>query len=127
MMFINNTVITSVKQSKRQSYNLTCFKCQLSSPQPYINNKNVQEIRNKYKVHEQDTGSPEYQIAALSARISYMTEHVKKNPKDFSSTRGLIAMVNARKRLLRYLRNENKDRFFKICLALNIRIQQNQL
>ncbi|AAK39926.1 plastidal 30S ribosomal protein S15 (nucleomorph) [Guillardia theta] len=126
-MFINYSIQTTLKQSNKKQINFKNLKCQLSSPQPYINNKNVQEIRNKYKIHEKDTGSPEYQIAALSARISYMTEHVKKNPKDFSSTRGLISMVNARKRLLKYLRNEDKDRFFKICIALNIRIQQNQL
>ena len=100
--------------------------CQLASPQPYINSKQVKEVREKYKVHENDTGSPEYQIAALSVRIAYLTAHVKKNPKDFSSTRGLIAMVNARKRLLKYLRTQNKDRFLKICLNLKIRIQKDQ-
>jgi small subunit ribosomal protein S15 len=56
-----------------------------------------------------------------------MTSHVKRNPKDYASTRGLIAMVNARKKLLNYLKKENKDRFLKICVGLNIRIQQNQL
>ncbi len=100
--------------------------CQLSSPQPYINSKQVKEVREKYKVHENDTGSPEYQIAALSVRIAYLTAHVKKNPKDFSSTRGLIGMVNARKKLLKYLRTQNKDRFLKICLNLKIRIQKDQ-
>jgi small subunit ribosomal protein S15 len=100
--------------------------CQLASPQPYINSKQVKEVREKYKIHENDTGSPEYQIAALSVRIAYLTAHVKKNPKDFSSTRGLIAMVNARKKLLKYLRSQNKDRFLKICLSLKIRIQKDQ-
>jgi len=56
-----------------------------------------------------------------------MTEHVKRNPKDYSSTRGLIAMVNARKKLLSYLRKQNKDRFLKVCVGLNIRIAKNQL
>jgi len=55
-----------------------------------------------------------------------MTAHVKKNPKDFASTRGLIAMVSARKKLLKYLRTQNKDRFLKICLNLKIRIQKDQ-
>jgi len=77
-------------------------------------------------MHQTDTGSPEYQIAALSVRIAYMTAHVKKNPKDFASTRGLIAMVSARKKLLKYLRSQNKDRFLKICLNLKIRIQKDQ-
>merc|ERR1711934_1031709 len=91
--------------------------------QQTIKSKQIKEVREKYQLHEKDTGSPEYQIAALSVRISYMTAHVKRNPKDFSSTRGLIAMVNARKKLLKYLRKENKDRFLKICVGLNIRIQ----
>ena len=100
--------------------------CQLASPQPYINSKQLKDVREKYKIHDSDTGSPEYQIAALSVRIAYLTAHVKKNPKDFSSTRGLIAMVNARKKLLKYLRSQNKDRFLKICLSLKIRIQKDQ-
>jgi small subunit ribosomal protein S15 len=99
---------------------------QLSAPQPYINSKQIKEVREKYKIHENDTGSPEYQIAALSVRIAYMTAHVKKNPKDYSSTRGLIAMVSARKKLLKYLRTQSKDRFLKICLNLKIRIQKDQ-
>ena len=100
---------------------------QLAPSQPFINSKEIKEVREKYKLHEKDTGSPEYQIAALTVRIAYMTAHVKRNPKDYSSTRGLIAMVNARKKLLAYLRKEDKDRFLKLCLGLNIRIQQSQL
>jgi len=53
-----------------------------------------------------------------------MTVHVKKNPKDYASTRGLIAMVSARKKLLSYLRAQNKDRFLKLCVNLKIRIQK---
>jgi len=56
-----------------------------------------------------------------------MTAHVKKNPKDYASTRGLIAMVSARKKLLSYLRSQNKDRFLKLCVNLKIRIQKSQL
>lgn len=98
---------------------------QISSPQPYINSKQLKEVREKYKTHEKDTGSSEYQIAALSVRIAYMTAHVKKNPKDFSSTRGLIAMVSARKKLLKYLRSQSKERFLNICVNLKIRIQKD--
>ena len=100
---------------------------QLAPSQPFLNSKQIKEVREKYKIHDKDTGSPEYQIAALSVRISYMTSHVKLNPKDYSSTRGLIAMVNARKKLLTYLKQQNKDRFLKVCVGLNIRIQKNQL
>jgi len=98
---------------------------QIASPQPFINSKQIKEVREKYKIHENDTGSSEYQIAALSVRIAYMTAHVKKNPKDFASTRGLIAMVSARKKLLKYLRRQNKERFLNICVNLKIRIQKD--
>jgi len=111
---------------KRVLFNSQLIKSQLVSPQPYVNSKQIKEIREKYKLHDNDTGSPEYQIAALSVRIAYMTVHVKKNPKDYSSTRGLIAMVSARKKLLKYLRKSNKDRFLKLCLSLKIRIQKDQ-
>merc|ERR1712071_530110 len=113
--------LLNIQQTNKNKVGISALCSQLTPNQPFINSKQIKEV------HEKDTGSPEYQIAALSVRISYMTAHVKRNPKDFSSTRGLIAMVNARKKLLKYLRKENKDRFLKICVGLNIRIQQNQL
>jgi len=119
--------LLNIQQVNKNKVGISALCSQLTPNQPFINSKQIKEVREKYQLHEKDTGSPEYQIAALSVRISYMTEHVKRNPKDFSSTRGLIAMVNARKKLLKYLRKENKDRFLKICVGLNIRIQQNQL
>lgn len=120
----NTLILTNnfVKSPKSKKIN---FHAQISSPQPYINSKQIKEVREKYRLHENDTGSPEYQIAALSVRISYMTAHVKKNPKDFSSTRGLIAMVSARKKLLKYLRSQNKERFLNVCVNLKIRIQKD--
>jgi len=119
--------LLNIQQTNKNKMGISALCSQLTPNQPFINSKQIKEVREKYQLHEKDTGSPEYQIAALSVRISYMTAHVKRNPKDFSSTRGLIAMVNARKKLLKYLRKENKDRFLKICVGLNIRIQQNQL
>ncbi|WP_337802032.1 30S ribosomal protein S15, partial [Mitsuokella jalaludinii] len=62
-----------------------------------------QEIMQKYAVHEGDTGSPEVQIAVLSARIDYLTEHLKQHKKDHHSRRGLLKMVGHRRRLLSYL------------------------
>mmetsp|Transcript_321 Transcript_321/g.628 ORF Transcript_321/g.628 Transcript_321/m.628 type:complete len:130 (-) Transcript_321:733-1122(-) len=128
-----NAFVTSPLLSKKnngriqnQKFSVTT-KAQLQAPQPYINSKRIKEVREKYRVHEKDTGSPEYQIAALTVRIEYMTAHVKKNPKDYASTRGLIAMVSARKKLLSYLRSQNKDRFLKLCVNLKIRIQKSQL
>jgi small subunit ribosomal protein S15 len=129
LAFINNNFQGLIQTQKNYRYksgiNTLCS--QLAPSQPFINSKQLKEVREKYRIHEKDTGSAEYQIAALTVRISYMTAHIKRNPKDYASTRGLIAMVNARKKLLKYLRRENKDRFLKICVGLNIRIQQNQL
>ena len=62
-----------------------------------------QEIMQKYAVHEGDTGSPEVQIAVLSARIDYLTEHLKQHKKDHHSRRGLLKMVGHRRRLHSYL------------------------
>jgi len=124
--FIQNTITLKKVISRRTTKNhLTNICAQISSPQPYINSKQIKEVREKYRIHEKDTGSSEYQIAALSVRIAYMTAHIKKNPKDFSSTRGLIAMVSARKKLLKYLRSQNKERFLNICVNLKIRIQKD--
>ena len=61
-----------------------------------------QEIMAKYAVHEGDTGSPEVQIAVLTARIQYLTDHLKEHKKDHHSRRGLLKMVGHRRRLLRY-------------------------
>uniref|UniRef100_UPI003078E819 30S ribosomal protein S15 n=1 Tax=Mitsuokella jalaludinii TaxID=187979 RepID=UPI003078E819 len=61
-----------------------------------------QEIMQKYAVHEGDTGSPEVQIAVLSARIDYLTEHLKQHTKDHHSSRRLLKMVGHRRRLLSY-------------------------
>ena len=123
---LNQGLINSTKISQKK-IGVSSLCAQLAPNQPFINSKQIKEVREKYKLHDKDTGSPEYQIAALTVRISYMTEHVKRNPKDYSSTRGLIAMVNARKKLLSYLRKQNKDRFLKVCVGLNIRIAKNQL
>merc|ERR1711998_138091 len=119
--------LLNIQQTNKNKMGISALCSQLAPNQPFINSKQIKEVREKYKLHDKDTGSPEYQIAALTVRISYMTEHVKRNPKDYSSTRGLIAMVNARKKLLSYLRKQNKDRFLKVCVGLNIRIAKNQL
>lgn len=88
------------------------------------NHQKMRENREKFKVHETDTGSPEYQIASLTSRIAYMTEHLRENPKDFASTRGLLRMVSRRTKLLRYLKRTDESRFHNIISGLNIRISQ---
>ncbi len=79
------------------------------------------EIISKFARGENDTGSPEVQIALLSERISYLTEHLKTNKKDHSSRLGLLKLVGQRKRLMRYLRNKDYTRYTEVIKALNIR------
>ena len=74
-----------------------------------------------YRIHNEDTGSPEVQIALLSERINLVTDHLKSHPKDKHSRRGLIKMVNARRRHLEYLLKKDKARYMKIVDALNLR------
>ena len=80
-----------------------------------------QEIMQKYAVHEGDTGSPEVQIAVLSARIDYLTEHLKQHKKDHHSRRGLLKMVGHRRRLLSYLYKKDIERYRSIIAKLNLR------
>lgn len=79
------------------------------------------EIMKKYAMHEGDTGSPEVQIALLTARITYLTEHLKEHKKDHHSRRGLLKMVGHRRRLLNYLSKKNIDRYREIIAQLNLR------
>ncbi|MCR4440918.1 MAG: 30S ribosomal protein S15 [Peptococcaceae bacterium] len=79
------------------------------------------EIINKYKLHENDTGSPEVQIAILTERINYLTEHLQKHKKDHHSRRGLLKMVGQRRGLLNYLKEKDLDRYRNIIVSLGIR------
>ena len=80
-----------------------------------------QEIMQKYAVHEGDTGSPEVQIAVLSARIDSLTEHLKQHKKDQPSRRGLLKMVGHRRRLLSYLYKTDIERYRSIIAKLGLR------
>ncbi|HHU32452.1 MAG TPA: 30S ribosomal protein S15 [Clostridia bacterium] len=80
-----------------------------------------QEIIEKFKVHETDTGSPEVQIALLTERINHLTEHLKLHKKDFHSRRGLLKMVGQRRGLLNYLKKNNFERYRSIVEQLNLR------
>ena len=73
------------------------------------------------RLHEGDTGSPEVQIAILSARISELTEHLKSNPKDHHSRRGLLKMVGQRRGLLDYLKKNDIERYRSLIERLGIR------
>ncbi len=69
------------------------------------------EIKNEFKRSEQDTGSADVQVALLTARIKELTDHLKMHKKDHSSRRGLIMMVNKRRKLLTYLQKEDDGRY----------------
>ena len=80
-----------------------------------------QEVIKKYATHQGDTGSPEVQIALLTERIAYLTEHFKSHAKDHHSRRGLLKLVGQRRRLLDYLRVKSIERYRKIITDLGIR------
>ena len=80
-----------------------------------------QTLIKEYATHEGDTGSPEVQVAILSARISTLTEHLKTHQKDFASRRGLLMMVGQRRRLLDYLRRTQEGRYQTLIERLGLR------
>ena len=79
------------------------------------------EIIEKHKTHPNDTGSPEVQIALLTERITYLTEHFKMHKKDHHSRQGLLKIVNQRRRLLNYIKRVNAPRYRKLIEELGIR------
>ena len=86
-----------------------------------ITKEDKQRIIDEFKIEEGDTGSPEVQVALLSFRIKYLTEHLKANPKDHHSRRGLFMMIGKRKGLLKYLQNKDIERYRNLIKKLNIR------
>ena len=87
---------------------------------PLARDKKERLIR-EYRKQDEDTGSPEIQIALLTERISELTEHLKKHTKDFSSRRGLLKLVGKRRRLLDYLKDTDLDGYRKIVEELGLR------
>jgi small subunit ribosomal protein S15 len=79
------------------------------------------EIISTYKTHDGDTGSPEVQVALLTDRITYLTEHFKTHAKDHHSRRGLLKLVGARRRLLDYLKSKDSARYADLIKRLGIR------
>ncbi|MDQ2643087.1 MAG: 30S ribosomal protein S15 [Myxococcota bacterium] len=80
-----------------------------------------QGVIGKFRIHEGDTGSPEVQVALLSQRIDYLTEHFKVHRKDHHSRRGLLKLVGQRRRLLDYLKRSDVERYRKVVAALELR------
>ncbi len=79
------------------------------------------DVITKFATHEGDTGSPEVQVALLSERINYLTDHFKTHEKDHHSRRGLLKLVSQRRRLLDYLKRKNLERYRSLITGLGIR------
>ena len=79
------------------------------------------ELIGSFQVHQTDTGSPEVQVALLSERISYLTEHFKIHAKDHHSRRGLLKLVGQRRRLLDYLKSKDSGRYTDLIRRLGLR------
>ena len=86
-----------------------------------IDEMNKEEIISEFKTHDSDTGSPEVQVALLTARIRHLTEHLKIHKSDHASRRGLLMMVGKRTRLLRYLKKLERERYQKVIGKLQLR------
>jgi small subunit ribosomal protein S15 len=79
------------------------------------------DIIEKFKVHQTDTGSPEVQVALLTSRINYLSDHFKNNPKDFASRSGFLMMISQRRRLLDYLKKHSQDKYKQVLTQLDLR------
>jgi len=86
-----------------------------------LNRDEKQDILQKFATHEGDTGSPEVQVALLTARIEYLTNHFQTHVKDHSSRRGLLKLVGQRRRLLKFLKNQDPSRYQRTIEALGLR------
>jgi len=80
-----------------------------------------EDIVEKFRRHEGDTGSPEVQVALITGRIDYLTKHLQQHRKDHHSRRGLLKLVGQRRRFLNYLRNENAERYRALVEELGLR------
>jgi small subunit ribosomal protein S15 len=86
-----------------------------------MNKDQKQTVINDYKVHDNDTGSPEVQVALLTKRINELNEHLKVHKKDHHSRRGLLKMVGKRRNLLNYLKDRDIERYRSVIAKLGLR------
>lgn len=86
-----------------------------------LTGKQKEKITKEVKRHEKDSGSPEYQIALFTEQIKKLTAHLKKNPKDFHSRRGLLKMVSKRKKLMSYLEGKDEKTYKKLIKQLDLK------
>ena len=86
-----------------------------------ISKESKDDLISQYKIHDQDTGSPEVQIAILTERIKELSDHLKGHKKDKHSRRGLLQMVNKRRRLLSYLKEEAEEKYQEIVKKVGLK------
>lgn len=86
-----------------------------------LNKEKKRDLIDKFKEHQKDTGSTSVQVALLTERINYLTEHLKKHKKDFHSRRGLLMLVGRRRRLLSYLKKKDPQMYSKNVKELNLK------
>jgi small subunit ribosomal protein S15 len=86
-----------------------------------LTTKDKKELIDRFKLHEDDTGSPEVQVGLLTYRISYLTDHLKVHKKDHHSRRGLLILVGRRRRLLNYVKHKDVKRYRSIIETLGLR------
>jgi len=89
-----------------------------------LTKKQKQNVIDKFKTHKTDTGSPQVQIAILTAEVKDLTKHLRMHKKDFSSRRGLVKKVVERRRLLKYLEREDAKEYKKLVEALKLRVSK---
>ena len=129
-----NTIIKIIKELRKDRPNLKSIALEVAKISPPVSAKlsrltsagrsydwNKEEMIESFKLHESDTGSPEVQVAILTHRISYLTEHLKIHKKDHHSRTGLIRMVNLRRKLLAYLKRKNLESYQDIIKSLKLR------
>ena len=83
--------------------------------------ENKEDTIQDYRTHDEDTGSPEVQIAIFSKRIAHLTEHLRDHKHDYHSRRGLLKLVGKRRRLLKYLQNNDVERYRSLIARLGLR------
>ncbi|HZY64704.1 MAG TPA: 30S ribosomal protein S15 [Rubrobacteraceae bacterium] len=83
--------------------------------------ENKEETIQEYRTHDDDTGSPEVQVAILSKRIAHLTDHLREHKHDYHSRRGLLKLVGKRRRLLKYLQKNDVERYRSLIASLGLR------
>ncbi len=86
-----------------------------------LTSKQKKQAASKFQQHDQDTGSAAYQVALLTAKIKKLVDHLRKNPKDKHSRRGLLGMISQRKKLIKHLKNNRPEAFEKVTKELGLK------